>query len=86
MQRTFHKRLLRIDTEFAAKYAGQNKRHRLVKGAIPTIKKKSDPPSSTSSNSSSSSLKRAVHQGENETLKKRQAFEKRERSHVSAQL
>jgi len=75
MQRTFHK------------YAGQKKRRRLVKGAIPMIfKKKSDPSSSASSNSSSSSLKHAVHHGENEPLKKRQAFEKRERSHVSAHI
>jgi len=62
------------------------KQRRLVKGAIPMILKKSDPPSSASSNSSSSSLKRVVHQGENEPLKKRQAFGKRERSHASAHI
>jgi len=81
----FTKDCIEIATEYAAKYAGQKKRRRLVKGAIPTIfKKKSDTPSSASSNSGSSSLKRAVHPGENEPLKKRQAFEKRERSRVSA--
>ena len=81
----FTKDCIEIDMEYAAKYAGQKKRRRLVKGAIPMIfKKKSDTPSSASSNSGSSSLKRAVHPGENETLKKRQALEKRERSRVSA--
>jgi len=36
----FTKDCIEIDTEFAAKYAGQKKRCRLVKGAIPTIFKK----------------------------------------------
>jgi len=36
----FTKDCIEIDTEYTAKYAGQKKQHRLVKGAIPTIFKK----------------------------------------------
>jgi len=36
----FTKDCIEIDTEYAAKYAGQKKQRRLVKGAIPMIFKK----------------------------------------------
>ncbi|XP_065885779.1 uncharacterized protein [Dysidea avara] len=83
----FTKDCFEKDTELAAGF-GIQKRRRLVEGAIPTIFKRPETPSGSASSQSlegcSSSLKRAIssHHEWNEPQKKRQAFEKRERSRI----